>query len=254
MKKTISTVCFTFLLFSAWSQSAVLLPQNTNITSDFAGRLLDVVNNNASNNAYGISGSTNATTAGSGIIGIAANRFPTGHTYGIKAENSSTNNFGYGIFGSHLGTGTGIFGYSLQGIGIMAEGGTNGIIANSVNGYGIRTTAHNNIAILASSDFGTAAYLSSGVYSLLTSGGKIGLGTNAPTKSFLVVDGKEGASHAIFGENTSGVSIESDYPGISFNGYYNAGRKAIVNGFVGGMAMNPTNGTITIYRVCHLIS
>ncbi|MCP9763976.1 hypothetical protein EGI31_13550 [Lacihabitans soyangensis] len=78
--------------------------------------------------------------------------------------------------------------------------------------------------------------------------GNVGIGTANPTKAFLVVDKKIGATHAIFGENTSGVSIESSWPGISFNGYYNGARKPLSNGFVGGMAMNPSTGLISIYN------
>lgn len=78
--------------------------------------------------------------------------------------------------------------------------------------------------------------------------GNVGIGTTTPTKASLVVDKKIGAVHAIFGENTSGVAIESSYPGISFNGYYNGGRKPLSNGFVGGMAMNPSTGLISIYN------
>lgn len=78
--------------------------------------------------------------------------------------------------------------------------------------------------------------------------GGVGIGTANPTKAFLVVDKKIGATHAIFGENVAGVAIESDFPGISFNGYWNSGRKPLVNGFVGGIGMNPSTGLITIYN------
>ena len=78
--------------------------------------------------------------------------------------------------------------------------------------------------------------------------GNVGIGTTTPTKASLVVDKKIGAVHAIFGENTSGVALESSFPGISFNGYYNGGRKPLSNGFVGGMAMNPSTGLISIYN------
>ncbi len=75
----------------------------------------------------------------------------------------------------------------------------------------------------------------------------VGIGTNTPTKAGLVVNTKVGAVHAMFGDNTSGVSIESNYPGISFNGYYNGGHKAIVTGYISGMEMEPTSGSLTFY-------
>lgn len=75
----------------------------------------------------------------------------------------------------------------------------------------------------------------------------VGIGTTTPTKAGLVVNNKVGGVHAIFGDNTSGVSIESNWPGISFNGYFNAGRRTLVTGFASGVEMNPTTGNFNIY-------
>ena len=75
----------------------------------------------------------------------------------------------------------------------------------------------------------------------------VGIGTSTPTKAGLVVNNKVGGVHALFGDNTSGVSIESNWPGISFNGYFNAGRRTLVTGFTSGVEMNPTTGNFNIY-------
>lgn len=78
--------------------------------------------------------------------------------------------------------------------------------------------------------------------------GIVGIGAATPTIAGLVVDKAVGNAHAVFGSNTTGVSIESSYPGLSFNGYYSTGRRPLANGFVGGLSMNPSTGMVSIYN------
>ncbi|CAH0997638.1 hypothetical protein EMA8858_03772 [Emticicia aquatica] len=82
----------------------------------------------------------------------------------------------------------------------------------------------------------------------ISGGGNVGIGSTNPALAGLIVDKAVGNANAIFGSNTSGVSIESNFPGVSLNGYYSGGRKPISTGFVGGISMNPTNGLISIYN------
>jgi hypothetical protein len=77
--------------------------------------------------------------------------------------------------------------------------------------------------------------------------GNLGIGSLNPNLAGLVVNKKVGNSHAIFGDNTSGVSIESNFPGIHFNSYFNGSRKTISSGFTAGAEMNPTTGDFSIY-------
>lgn len=77
--------------------------------------------------------------------------------------------------------------------------------------------------------------------------GNVGIGTTDASKAGLVVNKVVGATPAIFGDNTSGVGIDANFPGISFNGYYNGGRKLLSDGYAGGMSMDPTNGRINLY-------
>lgn len=72
--------------------------------------------------------------------------------------------------------------------------------------------------------------------------GLLGIGSTNPYLAGLTVDKKVGAVHAVMGSNTTGLSLESDYPGIGFNSYYNATRKAIQNGFGGYIGVNPVSG------------
>jgi hypothetical protein len=73
------------------------------------------------------------------------------------------------------------------------------------------------------------------------------LGSNNDYKAGLVVDKKQEAVHAMFGSNTTGVAIESSYPGIGFNTYYNLFRRAISTGFGGYIGVNPEDGGMNLY-------
>jgi hypothetical protein len=76
--------------------------------------------------------------------------------------------------------------------------------------------------------------------------GNVGIGTSNPSLGGLVVNTKSGAVNAMFGSNTTGVAIETDFPGIGLNTYFNAGRKYIANGFGGLLSLNPSNGDFYI--------
>jgi C1q domain len=166
------------------------------------------------------------------IVGTVKRTNPTGNYYGIKGENLAENGFGSGVLGTHVGSGSGVYGSSVIGTGVIGYSPTGRGVSGLSNGNG-----------------GVGGYFNSTLgHALITNTGNVGFGTSTPTKAFMVVDKKIGAVHAIFGENTSGVAIESSWPGISFNGYYNNGRKPLSNGFVGGMAMNPSTGLISIYN------
>lgn len=76
----------------------------------------------------------------------------------------------------------------------------------------------------------------------LTGTGLLGIGTSSPSWAGLTVDKKVGAVHALFGGNTTGVAIESAFPGIGFNSYFNGNRKAIAAGYTGYIGVNPSVG------------
>ncbi|MEO7444277.1 MAG: hypothetical protein ABIT96_05750 [Ferruginibacter sp.] len=76
--------------------------------------------------------------------------------------------------------------------------------------------------------------------------GNVGIGTNAPVIGGLVVNKVVGNTNAVFGANTAGVSIQSNYPGIGFNTYYNAGSYMISSGGAGYIGVNPTDSKIIL--------
>ncbi|MEO6540799.1 MAG: hypothetical protein ABIN74_07420, partial [Ferruginibacter sp.] len=76
--------------------------------------------------------------------------------------------------------------------------------------------------------------------------GVVGIGTNNPLIGGLVVNKIVGNTNAVFGANTSGVSIQSSYPGIGFNTYYNGGSFMIASGGAGYIGVDPTNSKIIL--------
>jgi hypothetical protein len=72
--------------------------------------------------------------------------------------------------------------------------------------------------------------------------GNVSIGTNDISLAGLTVNKKVGAAHAIFGSNTTGVAIESSFPGIGFNAYFSGSRKTIATGYSGYIGVNPSGG------------
>jgi hypothetical protein len=72
--------------------------------------------------------------------------------------------------------------------------------------------------------------------------GNMSIGTTDISLSGLTVNKKVGATHAIFGSNTTGVAIESSFPGIGFNAYFSGNRKTIATGYSGYIGVNPSSG------------
>nr|MCU0374186.1 hypothetical protein [Chitinophagaceae bacterium] len=76
--------------------------------------------------------------------------------------------------------------------------------------------------------------------------GNVGIGTTAPDNAGLVVEKKVGAVHALFGANTTGVAIESSFPGLGLNTYFNGGRKFIDDGFGALLSLDPGTGSLSL--------
>jgi hypothetical protein len=74
----------------------------------------------------------------------------------------------------------------------------------------------------------------------------VGIGNNTPTRAKLEVHGAADATSAIFGGETTGVSIQRNYPAIGFNEYWNGGRRYIANGFAAVQSFDPTTGSMVI--------
>jgi hypothetical protein len=70
----------------------------------------------------------------------------------------------------------------------------------------------------------------------------VGIGTTTPTRAKLEVHGSVGNTSAIFGGESTGISLQRDWPTIGFNQYYNAGSKYIGNGFAAVQFIDPNLG------------
>lgn len=94
---------------------------------------------------------------------------------------------------------------------------------------------------------GNALITHNGNNRLNTTSGNTGIGiptgiNDAPTLGRLVVRGVVGNTSAVFGDKTTGVSIENAFPGIAFNAYYNAGSKNLADGYSARISHNPVDG------------
>lgn len=78
---------------------------------------------------------------------------------------------------------------------------------------------------------------------LINPAGLIGIGNTAPSKAGLTVDTHAGGTNAIFGSNTTGISIVSNFPNIGFNAFiFNGTWKNMQNGFASRLFFDPIFG------------
>ena len=103
-------------------------------------------------------------------------------------------------------------------------------------GYGVYGFSNTDAGGFFSSSSGPA---------LVTGSGNVGIG-NTPTLGKLVVRGTVGAVSAMFGDNTSGVSIMNNVPSLGFNYYYSGSSKSIVTGFGAQMGLDQNTGRFFI--------
>jgi hypothetical protein len=129
-----------------------------------------------------------------------------------------------------------VFGNSGEGISVNSGSQALTIKTNLFAGGMIGTTTAANINLIASNNIGAT----------LKPDGNFGIGTTNPTTAGLVVNKIVGNTNAIFGGNSTGVSLQSSYPGVGFNTYYNGGSIMIGNGGAGYVGADPTTGRIII--------
>jgi hypothetical protein len=74
----------------------------------------------------------------------------------------------------------------------------------------------------------------------------ITIGISSSTRARLELQGAVGSTTAIFGGESSGISLQRNWPGIGFNHYYNAGDKWIGSGFAAVQHFDPAAGRMDI--------
>ncbi len=75
--------------------------------------------------------------------------------------------------------------------------------------------------------------------------GNVGIGSTAPAKAKLEVEGKVGNTVAIFSRD-QGISLVAHWPNIGFNGYFDTAWKSLSAGFAGCISLNPDNGSLSL--------
>ena len=81
----------------------------------------------------------------------------------------------------------------------------------------------------------------------LSTAGNFGIGTTTPTDAGLVVNQAVGATYGLFGGQTTGVSLQANWPGVGFNEYYNTQSRYMQAGHAAKFALSPTTGELGAY-------
>lgn len=135
----------------------------------FAQATSETVNSSTSAGAVAVKGLLSSTTSGTS-------------SSSVKGENKSTNANGYGVWGSHTGTGNGVYGVvtGITAVGVYGSSTNgNGIEGNSDAGFGVGASATNTLPALlgiAPQNTGYALKTDGNVY--LNS--IVGIGTSVP--------------------------------------------------------------------------
>ena len=145
---------------SSWVSGSGLTLPFTGSQSINGLSLFNVTNTNTSNFIPVMNASTNSSSGGVAVSGMAATENPTGNSTGVRGFNASINNFGSGVEGVHDGGGAGVSGRSETGSGIR------GI---SLNGIGGSFSSPN------------------GGYALITNVGNVGIGIPTPLEKLHVL-------------------------------------------------------------------
>jgi hypothetical protein len=118
---------------------------------------LSVGTSNTSNTTTTLTGSssgaelkvvdTNSSVATSGVLGLLTATSPTAASAALKGQNAATNGIGWGVYGSHAGSGTGVFGTSVRGMGVYGRHTSTAGSAPAVQGES-NSQAQNAVGVL----------------------------------------------------------------------------------------------------------
>ncbi len=181
-----------------------------------------------------------------GLYGLLTATSPTVASAAVRGQNSSTNGFGYGVWGSQAGSGTGVYGFTPSGRGLWGNTTSGiGVRGQSTSGIGVSGqhtattgTAPGVSASTNSRDAGADALvatvtpiypgaasaavrgqnngISTAGYGVWGSHAGSGVGVQGTTLSGTGVYGAtSGLGKGVYGRSTSGVGVE----GYSVNGY-----------------------------------
>lgn len=132
---------------------------------------LSVQNNSTAPNSSAIDAYSSSSASNTyGLRGFVTSTAPQGNTFGVYGVNYSTNQFGFGVYGNHLGSGSGVYGQSVTGYGVQGNsgnggaGGGTGVYGNAIgtgtNGVFGNASGTNSFGVLGKnvSSTGVAGY------------------------------------------------------------------------------------------------
>jgi hypothetical protein len=133
-----------------------------------------------------VSGTTDGTSAeATAVLGVINSTAPGAFSSAVRGQNNGTSGLGIGVWGSHAGSGWGVYATSVSGIGLSASGGTgtgvsaSGATALAANGTTVGVSSSGATAVTANgSTLGVAA---SGPTAVTATGGTVGVSASGPT-------------------------------------------------------------------------
>lgn len=197
-----------------------------------------------------------------GNLTLMATRMIISGTGNVGIDNINPTDAGL-VVDKKVGDAHAIFGRNSTGVSIQSDEPTVGFNGfQSPSGYRALATGYTGLIsfIPGSGDFriaSSSASIGSGNFAALSSrlvvtgAGNVGIANNNPTLAGFVVDKKVGAVHALFGSNTTGVAIESNFPGLGLNTYFSGGRKFIANGFGALVSLDPATGNLSLMNAAN---
>lgn len=202
---------------------SLTLPFNGSGSYSAAG--FTVMNTGGGLNSAGIQGMTlSAINGANGVLGNAFETAPSGNTAGVAGINSSLNAKGYGVYGKHDGTGSGVYGTTNIGKGVYGHTASSGDAV-----FGLASNINARAGVFENTVAGGVA--------LRTSGTLRFEGQNAATGRFLRSGDNNGTATwsnitrtevikipaAAFVSHISTNSITHDNQGIVFTGSSGSG-------------------------------
>jgi hypothetical protein len=171
----------------------------------------------------GTSGST--ASDATAINGVITSTSPGGFSSAVRGQNNGTGGLGIGVWGSHQGSGWGMYATSVSGIGIVASGGT---------GTGVSASGETGVAASGS----TTGVSADGATGVVASGSTVGVSATGPTAieatasdatGTAVVANAAGSGPAVAVTNTgSGVALR-----VNGRVHFSRSGRAVVAGSTG---------------------
>jgi hypothetical protein len=203
------------------------------------GPELTVANTNSSQPALEAQ-ATGASEGAFGVLGVLTASAPAANSAAVRGQNSSTNSYGYGVWGSQAGYGVGVYGSSKYGRGVRGESpyGSGGSFLGSGIGVLGHSLATNSTGVFGEADYGVNAHAVSGsslqgigVYGV--SGGMNRTGVRGEANNGNYAAGVTGTTSS--GAGVYGFSSGGSGQGVS-------GNSAKTNGI--GVIGQANNGTL----------